>query len=104
MAEPRAAAGGNVYVENDVLILLLVDWECCVSPAALPGFAELHKLPAGAFGSLSSVISAKSSLLDGGLFVGCLHPHFPKISLYLSRSNIAGRSLHRSKPPCDLSP
>lgn len=75
-----------------------------MSHAALPGFAELHKLPAGAFGSLSSAISAKSSLLHGGLIVGCLHPHFPKISLYLSRSNVAGRSLHRSKPRCDLSP
>lgn len=74
-----------------------------MSRAALPGFAGLHKLPDGAFGSLSSVISASSSLLDGGLFVGCLHPHFPKISLYLSRSNIAGRSLHRRKPRCDLS-
>lgn len=75
-----------------------------MSHVALPGFAELHKLPAGAFGSLSSAISAKSSLLHGGLIVGCLHPHFPKISLYLSRSNVAGRSLHRSKPRCDLSP
>lgn len=75
-----------------------------MSHAALPGFAELHKLPAGAFGSLSSAISAKSSLLHGGLIVGCLHPHFPKISLYLSCSNVAGRSLHRSKPRCDLSP
>lgn len=91
-------------MENDVLILLLWGWECCVSRAALPGFAELHKLPAGVFGSLSSVVSATGSFLDGGLFVGCLHPHFPKISLYLSRSNVAGRSLHRRKPRCDLSP
>lgn len=77
-----------------------------MSCAAMPGFAELHKLPAGAFGSLSSVISAKSSLFDGGLFVGCLHPNFPKISLYLgclcTGTNHAVTCHHESLDPSGI--